>query len=180
MQAVLYTLVFPVLPYILWRSYNKERKVKAGEIILRYFFYLITVSFICAVILAVLSDADTSFLEKMDKSASFALKYAVMELGAALVTAWGEWSFLKKKYLIKVDWDGFGAWKPILVCKKYICPVLPYLLALFVICLNVSLIFDNVVWGDEAFSVGTAKNTSMVLCRSCIIGTAILLFTISG
>ena len=159
MQAVLYTLVFPVLPYILWRSYNKERKVKAGEIILRYFFYLITVSFICAVILAVLSDADTSFLEKMDKSASFALKYAVMELGAALVTAWGEWSFLKKKYLIKVDWDGFGAWKPILVCKKYICPVLPYLLALFVICLNVSLIFDNVVWGDEAFSVGTAKNS---------------------
>lgn len=159
MQAVLYTLVFPILPYILWKSYHKERKVRAGEIILRYFFYLIVISFISAILLAVLSDAETSFWEKMDKSASFAFKYAVMELGAALLVAWGEWSFLKKKYLIKIDWDGFAAWKPAVWCKKYVAPVLTYLLALLVIGLNVGLIFDNVVWGDEAFSVNTAQNT---------------------
>lgn len=159
MQAVLFTVVFPVLPYILWRSYNRERKVKPGEIILRYLFYLIVISFISAMLLAVFSDTDTSFVEKMDKSASFALKYAVMELGAALLTAFCEWSFQKKKYLIKVDWEGFASWKPVLLCRKYICPAAPYALALLVIALNVSLIFDNVVWGDEAFSVSTANNS---------------------
>ena len=159
MQAVLFTLVFPVLPYILWKCYNRDRKVKAGEIILRYLFYLLVISFISAMLLAVFSDADTSFLEKMDKSAAFALKYAVMELGAGLLTAFCEWSFLKKKYVIKVDWDGFASWKPLVFCRKYICPALPYLLALLVVCLNVSLIFDNVVWGDEAFSVNTAEKS---------------------
>lgn len=33
-----------------------------------------------------------------------------------------------------------------------------YLLAIIVVALNVSLMFDNVVWGDEAFSANTAKN----------------------
>ena len=37
--------------------------------------------------------------------------------------------------------------------------VVVYVLALFVVAVNVSLIFDNVVWGDEAFSVNTAQNT---------------------
>lgn len=159
MQAILFTLVFPVLPYILWKSYNRDRKVKTGEIILRYLFYLLMISFISAMLLAVFSDADTSFWEKMDKSAAFALKYAVMELGAGLLTAFCEWSFLKKKYIIKVDWDGFASWKPFVFTKKYICPALPYLLALLVVCLNLSLIFDNVVWGDEAFSVNTAEKS---------------------
>lgn len=37
--------------------------------------------------------------------------------------------------------------------------VVVYVLALFVVVINISLIFDNVVWGDEAFSVNTAQNT---------------------
>lgn len=42
---------------------------------------------------------------------------------------------------------------------KYIYPVLVYALAVFVIILNASLMFDNVVWGDEAFSANTAKSS---------------------
>ena len=34
-----------------------------------------------------------------------------------------------------------------------------YVLAFFVVGINLSLIFDNVAWGDEAFSINTAKNT---------------------
>ena len=34
-----------------------------------------------------------------------------------------------------------------------------YILAVVVVVLNVSLMFDNVVWGDEAFSANTAKNS---------------------
>lgn len=152
-------MIFPVLPYILWRSCHREEKVGKGEVILRYLFYLLAISCISAVALAVFDDGETSFLEKMDKSAVFALKYAVMELFAALFVAWAEWSCLKKKFIVKVDWDGFASWKPAIVCKKYICPVLPYLLAIFVVLLNGSMMFDNVVWGDEAFSVNTAQNS---------------------
>ena len=159
MQAILYTILFPVLPYVLWRCYNREKKVRRGEIILRYLTYMLIISFISTILLALLSDADTSFWEKMDKSAEFALKYALMELCAALVVAFAEWSYLKKKVVIRVDWEQFSSWKPIRFCKKYICPVLPYLLSIFVICLNVSLIFDNVVWRDEAFSVNTAEKS---------------------
>lgn len=159
MQAVLYTLVFPVLPYILWRSYHREEKVRKGEAVLRYLFYLLAVSCISAVALAVFGDEETSFLEKMDKSAMFALKYAVMELCAALLVAWAEWSIVKKRFIIRVDWDGFASWKPVILYRKYLRPVLPYLLAAFVVLLNGSMMFDNVVWGDEAFSVNTAQNS---------------------
>lgn len=43
--------------------------------------------------------------------------------------------------------------------SKYFYPVLIYALAVFVVVLNTSLIFDNVVWGDEAFSANTAKSS---------------------
>lgn len=157
MQAILFPILFPVLPYALWCSYNKGKKVKKEEIILRYLIYMLLISFISSAVLAVFSDEDTSFLEKMDRSAGFVLKYAVMELGAALLVAFVEWSCVKKKRLIRVDWKQFGTWKPVVLCRKHVCPVLPYLLAVLAIGLNVSLVFDNVVWGDEAFSVGTAK-----------------------
>lgn len=156
MQAVLFTVLFPILPYVVWRGCDREKEIKKGEAVLRYFLYMLMISFITVIVLAAFSDEDTSFLEKMDRSAGFVLKYAVVELGAALLIAFAEWSCLKKKRLIRVDWEQFGAWKPAVLCRKYICPVLPYLLAVMVVCLNVSLIFDNVVWGDEAFSVNTA------------------------
>ena len=159
MQAVLYTLLFPILPYILWKSYHRGEKAGKGEVVLRYLFYLLAITCISGAALAVFGDEETSFLEKMDKSAMFALKYAVMEFLAALVVAWAEWSILKKRFIIRVDWDGFAAWKPAIVCKKYVFPVLPYLLAVFVVVLNGSMMFDNVVWGDEAFSVNTAQNS---------------------
>lgn len=156
MHAVLFTMLIPVLPYALWKSYNR---VKKGEAVLRYLLYMLVITFISAVVLAVFSDEDTSFLEKVDKSAEFTLKYAVMELGAAVIVAFAEWNFLRKKRLIRVNWDQLGAWRPMVLCRKYLFPVMPYLLAALVIGLNVSLIFDNVVWGDEAFSVNTAEAT---------------------
>ena len=42
---------------------------------------------------------------------------------------------------------------------EIISSVAVYVLALFVVAINISLSFDNVVWGDEAFSVNTAQNT---------------------
>lgn len=32
MQMVLFTLLFPVLPYVLWKCYNKEKKPERGKL----------------------------------------------------------------------------------------------------------------------------------------------------
>lgn len=155
-QAVLLTLLIPVLPYILWKCYNRDTAEGKKEAFFRYLIYLLIITFLSAVLLALFSDEGTSFWGKIDQSAGFALKYDILLLGTALLTAFAEWSYLKKKFVVRVDWEQFGSWKPVVFCKKYLCPVLPYLLAVLVVCLNVSLMFDNVVWGDEAFSANTA------------------------
>ena len=41
--------------------------------------------------------------------------------------------------------------------KTWIVPTIIYLLAIGVVILNISLMFDGVLWGDEAFSVNTAE-----------------------
>lgn len=156
-QAILLTLLIPVLPYVLWKCYNRGTKEGRREAVFRYLIYLFIVTFLSAILLALFSDENTSFWEKIDKSAGFALKYDLLLLGSALLTAFAEWSYLKKIFVIRVDWEQFGNWKPAVLCKKYICPILPYALAVLVVCLNVSLMFDNVVWGDEAFSANAAK-----------------------
>ena len=46
-----------------------------------------------------------------------------------------------------------------MIKSKTIQKYLLYVLAVVVVVLNVSLMFDNVVWGDEAFSANTAKNS---------------------
>lgn len=156
-QAVLITMLIPVLPYMLWKCYNRGKREGKGAAVLRYIIYLLAVTFLSAILLAVFSDEDTSFWEKMDRSAGFALKYILLLTGSALLTAFAEWCYLKRRFVVRVDWEQFRDWKPARLFRKYVCPVLPYALALLVVVLNVSLMFDNVVWGDEAFSTGTAE-----------------------
>lgn len=81
MQMVLFTLLFPVLPYVLWKCYNKEKKPERGEAVLRYVIYALLITFLSAIVLAVFSDDGTSFWKKINESAEFVLKYAVMEFG---------------------------------------------------------------------------------------------------
>lgn len=155
MQVILFTLFGPVLPLALWKCYSKEKKAGKREVVLRYFTYMAIEIFISTILLSLFSNENTSFWVKMDKSAEFAFKYAVMELGAALLTALAEWSFLKKRSVLLSVWEKLESCGPVVFFKKYICPVLPYVLAVLIICLNMSLMFDNVLWGDEAFSANT-------------------------
>ena len=58
---VLFTLLFPVLPYVLWKCYNKEKKPERGDAVLRYVIYALLITFLSALVLAVFSDDGTSF-----------------------------------------------------------------------------------------------------------------------
>ena len=101
----------------------------------------------------------TSLWEKIDRSPSFVLKFAAVELLAALVTAGGEWLLSCRKVAVKVDWEEYRSVWLVRFVRKYVFPAGIYLLALFVVLLNVSLMFDNVLWGDEAFSANTAQKS---------------------
>ena len=66
---------------------------------------------------------------------------------------------MKKKIRIQIAWQEYreiGFWR--FLCK-YIFPCAIYLLTAAGILLNGSLIFDNVLWGDECFSANTAQKS---------------------
>lgn len=156
MLAILFTILIPVLPILIWKCYNRDKKLSRGEIVVRYVVYGLFILFSCSIMLAFLSDDNTSFWEKIDKSAEFALKYILMVTAAAMAAAVIEWLNVGHKVRVKVSWSQFGNLKVVAICRRYLCPLLPYALAILVIVLNLSLIFDNVLWGDEAFSANTA------------------------
>lgn len=62
-----------------------------------------------------------------------------------------------KKVHIKIDWEEYANLRIVRLFRSYVAPAALYLLAAAVVVLNVRLMFDNVLWGDEAFSANTIK-----------------------
>lgn len=157
MHAFVLTLAAPVIPLLAWKSYHKDRK--AGEYLLRYGVYLLLLMVISSVVMLFLGSDGVSIQDKMDMSPGFALKYTLLQILLAALTAGLEWLYVSKKLIIEVDWKQYQEAKLIGFCRKYVLPNLIYVLAAVMIVLNVILMFDNVVWGDEAFSANTARKT---------------------
>ena len=158
MQAFLLTVFLPVIPLLIWKSYNRNRKLTKEEGVLRYVLYMMALLFLTVAALAVFANDGTSFMLKMKTVTGFALKYVCMQVLIVLGIATAEWIYVKKKVIIKVNWEQFSQAKPFVFLRKYICPYLLYVLALFVVILNVGMMCDNAVWGDEAFTAITVKN----------------------
>ena len=158
MQAFLLTIFLPIIPLLIRKSYSGNRKLTKEEGVLRYILYMMALLFLTVIALAVLANDGTSFMLKMETVAGYALKYVCMQVMITLGLAAVEWLYVRKKITIKVNWKQFFQAKPFLFLRKYICPYVLYVLALFVAILNVSMISDNAVWGDEAFTAITVKN----------------------
>jgi len=151
MWAVFVHVLFPVIPYINWKRHHKDRKTEKPEIVLRYLAYLSAISFMSAILLGLLSSTDTSFWIKINESPEFAVKFICMELFSTIATVIGE-RFFTNDALHRGE-------KLTHIFDRYVCHVLLWALAILVVCLNVSLMFDNVLWGDEAFTVNTAEKS---------------------
>ncbi|MCD8380974.1 MAG: glycosyltransferase family 39 protein [Lachnospiraceae bacterium] len=61
------------------------------------------------------------------------------------------------KVHIRIDLEEYANLWIVRLFQSYVAPAALYLLAAAVIGLNVRLMFDNVLWGDEAFSANTIK-----------------------
>lgn len=157
MQILILGLTIPVVPLLLWMQRNKEKVAEKKEnLFLRYIVYTLLITLLSTVIMVFMCEEGTSFIEKVDTSTSFALKYVMMEVAIALIISGVEWNLKYRKVAISVDWQQYYQAWPVRFVRKYIFPVGIYLLALLVVILNVRLMFDNVLWGDEAFSANTA------------------------
>ena len=157
MTAYIFSLIIPMFPLFMRKLYKKEEKLSTRETIFRYIIYtfLITVITTCAMVF--LCDKGTSFMEKVDKSPIFTLKFLAVQVLAALITAGVEWWYETRRLEIIVDIPSFRKH----IAVRFLCRAAfwgIYLLAIFTTILNVTLIFDNVLWGDEAYSANLMRS----------------------
>lgn len=158
MQALIFSVLMPVLPYVVWKSYNKERRLQTGEIVLRYVIYTICVTLLSMIVMLPFCDEGTSFFEKVDSSVGFALKYFIVQVLASAFVAAVEWYFAEGKLHFQLDREQWRNALLVRFVRKVLIPGGIYFLAAAVIILNVRLMFDHVLWGDEAFSANTVRN----------------------
>ena len=157
MLAFFITLSVPVIPFLVRRSYKNE-KLSGGEAAIRYLLYLLLSGALTVVFMVGLCDAGTSFLKKVDEIPVFALKYLIVQVFSALIVSGGEWWYETRRLEISVDISGFQKYPPVRFIRRA-APLGIYLLAAAAVLLNVSLIFDNVLWGDEAYSANLIRHT---------------------
>lgn len=87
------------------------------------------------------------------------IKYTLVVFGAVLAAAFAEWAIKKRKFAVRVDTAAYAdSWLG-RVLRKFLVPAGLYLLAAAVVLLNLLLINDNVLWGDECFSANTASKS---------------------
>lgn len=160
MQTAIFCLTFPVIGLLIWRSYRENEQTAGKELLLRYAVYTLASTLITTLVMAVLCDDGTSLQAKVDISPVFALKFAATELAAVMIVAAAEWMYTTRRLTIKVHWQEYRRSGLGKFVEKVLFPCGIYLVAAIVLLLNISLMFDNVLWGDECFSANTAQKSA--------------------
>ena len=73
MQAVIFGLLIPIIPLLLWRSYHKGQELTTGEAVLRYGAYTPLVTLLSSGATVFFCDAGPSFWETFDQLPSCVL-----------------------------------------------------------------------------------------------------------
>lgn len=161
MWAFVLTFVWPLVPAFVPLGGTETTKRKKSKIFFRYAVVLLYLALCANILLTFFRDSGASVWSKLVGSTEYALKYsAMMALLTAIATG-----FL---WIVEGGKQGkFGCLRDILariadgrfrlILEKYVGPVFFWALAALVVGLNVGMMFDNVLWGDEAFSANTSK-----------------------
>lgn len=158
MQAVIFGLMMPVIPLLIRRLYRKGEKLTAVQAAEHYMIYTLVTALVATAAMAVWGDDGTSFMEKADRLPSFVLKYVFLEAVTVVLIALGEWIITTGRLKVTVDGEKYRNSIGGRFCRKFLFPAGLFLLALLAAVLNASLIKDNVVWGDEAYTCNAIRN----------------------
>lgn len=155
MNAILFELLIPVIPLIFYLHRQRQKHISptTPELLIRYFLYALGNVLLVTLTMMLLGGADLSLAERFDRSPAFALKFLILEALIVGVITLADQAALRYQIHFQVSSSRVG-----IFITKILVPSLLPLLAVVLVCLNGSLIFDHVLWGDEAFSVNTAGN----------------------
>lgn len=156
MNAILIELFTPIIPLLLHMREKERRQEQTGKPLdwfIRYLFYALCNVLAVALLMLFLGSADLTLAEKFDRSPSFALKFLLLETLIIGMITLVDQILLRYHVVLQVTDARIKT-----LYTRILAPSLLPLLAVAVFCLNGSLIFDPVLWGDEAFSVNTAVN----------------------
>ena len=168
MFTIIITLLLPLVSIGIWRQYvlkNNGKNGQAvtggkGEYVLRYLSCLLCMLVIPWILLSVSSNDGNTILRKLLESREYEVKVLCLEISMMLVYAIAE-LFVEeakagKHEKIRSVISKLADSRTWGVFRKYIGPAAVLALAVLVVCLNFSMMFDRVLWGDEAFSANTA------------------------
>lgn len=158
MWAFIFSFLMPVVPILIRRSYNRDKEMRGRELVARYAVYTLCMTAISLLAMTPVCEEGISFLAKVDGSVSFALKYLAVEVAAAAVTAAVEWYVTAGSLRFRLDKEQWRSAGFVRLLRKLVVSYGIYLLAAVVVLMNASLMFDHVLWGDEAFSANTVRN----------------------
>ena len=160
MQAVIFGFMMPIIPLLILRSYRKDKPLTTVEVLSRYVIYTLVITLFDSLAMTVLCDENTSFWEKMDRSPSFVLKYVLITGVAAAFIALVEWVYTSGKVIVDLNLNPDKAVRsaPVRFVRKAVFPAVLFLTAALTVILNFGLIFDNVLWGDEAYAGNLVHN----------------------
>lgn len=158
MQAIIFSFLMPVVPFFVWMTYNKDKKLSVADAAARYVGYTLIMTILTTMAMVVMCDDNTSFWEKMDRSPIFVLKFIAIQLIAIAVIAGVEWYVSTRKVKVEIDWAAYADNCAMRFLKKWVAPIGIYLLAAVVVIMNIRLMFDNVLWGDEAYSANLVRH----------------------
>ena len=172
MLTIIITLFLPLVSIGIWRQYLIRKNVgekrrtsvdNRGQYLLRYGSCLLWQVCAAWILLALGSNDGNSIFRKLTESREYAVKVLMLEISLMLVYSIGE-LFVeeakeKKHEKFRVFLGNIADGKVTDICRRYIGPVLLFVLAVGVICLNFSMVSDRVLWGDEAFSANTAQKS---------------------
>ncbi len=159
MQAGIFCVTFPVIGLLIWLGWRENKPAGGRELLCRYAMYALLTNLIVALVMVVLCDEGTSLQTKLDASPVFLVKFAFLELVSVLLVAAAEWLYVTRKITIRIKWQEYREMGLCRFVEKILLPGGIYLTAAGVALLNVSLMFDNVLWGDECFSANTAQKS---------------------
>lgn len=158
MQVLIFGLMAPVIPLLVRKLYKNKERLTGMQAAGRYAVYALTTALLTSIVMVVMCEEGISVLGKLDASPEFALKYILLESAIAGLIAMVEWLFSAGKVRVAVEWDSYRCWLPVRFCRKILFPTGLYVLAVLAAVLNFGLMFDNVVWGDEAYTCKAIRN----------------------
>lgn len=158
MQAVIFGLMMPVIPLLVRKLYKKDERLTLAQMGARYVIYTLLATLMTSVVMVAVSEEGTSFLWKVDMSPVFALKYTFLEAAAVALIAVAEWAHDAGRVKVTVEWEKYRNSPVGWICRRIVFPFSLFALAAWVAYLNFGLIYDNVVWGDEAYTCNAIRH----------------------